>query len=92
MTLMSSDICAVLAAMGMTGIDDGVTYAAIYNKTKELMLTIHGHDDSTPKLKRRRVSLAMPTARPRPVGYVIQSRLYVYGRSCVPHLHILVNC
>jgi hypothetical protein len=80
LTLMSSDICAVLASMGMTGIDSGVTYSAILKKCQEMMRTIQGHDETTPKLKRRRVSVAKPTMRPRPAGYVLFSQ-NIYGRA-----------
>ena len=83
-TLMSSDICAVLAGMGMTGIDDGVTYTAILKKTQEMMLTIHGHEDLTPKLKRRRVALAKLTTRPRPVGCVCQFTECIWSAECPP--------
>ena len=72
-TLMSSDICAVLASIGMTGIGEGVTYAAILKKCQEILLIMQGPEEIAPKLKRRRSSVAKPPVRTSPAGYVFHS-------------------
>ena len=78
-TLSTREICTTLAAIGMTGITDGVTYTLMLSKCQEMMMTINGHEDPTPKQKRKRMSEAKELTRPRKTGYVVGLGTYMVG-------------